>query len=149
MSSLAAMSMETDRPSFRFCPSFSSTVFAVKSLQEKREMNATYGTLAIGILVMQDIFAVVFLTASTGKIPEWYAIALSAGRSVVHYSTKFSIGLVTVKCWCCSGIFFALVVGAGLFQFVGVKTRSRRAYPRYVISWSLQKLQSFRNRCLI
>lgn len=30
-------------------------------------MNATYGTLAIGILVMQDIFAVVFLTASTGN----------------------------------------------------------------------------------
>ncbi len=59
-----------------FALSFSSTVFAVKTLQEKGEMSATYGTIAIGILVMQDIFAVVFLTASTGKIPEWYAIAL-------------------------------------------------------------------------
>ncbi len=63
---------------FGFALSFSSTVFAVKALQEKGEMNATYGTLAIGILVMQDIFAVVFLTASTGKIPEITALALFA-----------------------------------------------------------------------
>ncbi|MFA0724831.1 cation:proton antiporter, partial [Vibrio sp. 10N.222.49.E5] len=77
ISSLAAMSIE-QIVLLGFALSFSSTVFAVKSLQEKGEMNATYGTLAIGILVMQDIFAVVFLTASTGKIPEWYAIALFA-----------------------------------------------------------------------
>ncbi|MEF1281434.1 cation:proton antiporter, partial [Vibrio fortis] len=77
ISSLAAMSNE-QIILLGFALSFSSTVFAVKTLQEKGEMNATYGTLAIGILVMQDIFAVVFLTASTGKIPEWYAIALFA-----------------------------------------------------------------------
>ncbi len=59
-----------------FALSFSSTVFAVKSLQEKGEMNATFGSIAIGILVMQDIFAVVFLTASSGKLPHWYAIGL-------------------------------------------------------------------------
>ncbi|MGZ7352728.1 cation:proton antiporter domain-containing protein, partial [Streptococcus pyogenes] len=53
-----------------FALSFSSTVFAIKALQEKGELNATYGTLAIGILIMQDIFAVIFITATSGKTPE-------------------------------------------------------------------------------
>ncbi len=105
-----------------FALSFSSTVFAVKALQEKGEMNATYGTLAIGILVMQDIFAVVFLTASTGKVPEWYAIGLFALpflRPPLFYKLLDKVGhgemLVLF------GIFFALVVGAGLFELVGMK----------------------------
>ena len=49
--------------------SFSSTVFAVKVLEDKGDMNAFYGTVGIGILVMQDIFAVIFLTVSEGKYP--------------------------------------------------------------------------------
>lgn len=104
-----------------FALSFSSTVFAVKSLQEKGEMNATYGTLAIGILVMQDIFAVVFLTASTGKIPEWYAIALFALPFCRPLFYKVLDWVGHGEMLVLFGIFFALVVGAGLFQFVGVK----------------------------
>ncbi|MDO6575407.1 cation:proton antiporter domain-containing protein, partial [Staphylococcus pasteuri_A] len=57
--------------SFALC--FSSTVFAVKVLEDKSEMNALYGRVAIGILIMQDIFAVVFLAATTGKLPTMYA----------------------------------------------------------------------------
>ena len=34
----------------------------------------TAGKLAIGVLIMQDIFAVGFLTASTGKLPSIWAI---------------------------------------------------------------------------
>ncbi|UJF17494.1 cation:proton antiporter [Vibrio sp. SS-MA-C1-2] len=104
-----------------FALSFSSTVFAVKTLQEKGEMNATFGTIAIGILVMQDIFAVLFLTASTGKVPEWYAIALFALPLLrpLFYRLLDKVGhgemLVLF------GIFMALVVGAGLFELVGMK----------------------------
>ncbi|MGV2987451.1 cation:proton antiporter [Vibrio sp. E150_011] len=104
-----------------FALSFSSTVFAVKTLQEKGELNATYGTLAIGILVMQDVFAVIFLTASTGKIPEWYAIGLFAlplARPLMFkLLNKAGHGEMLVL----SGIFFALVMGAGLFDLVGMK----------------------------
>ncbi|MCL9773290.1 cation:proton antiporter family protein [Vibrio methylphosphonaticus] len=104
-----------------FALSFSSTVFAVKTLQEKGELNATYGTLAIGILVMQDVFAVIFLTASTGKIPEWYALALFAlplARPIMFkLLNKAGHGEMLVL----SGIFFALVMGAGLFEIVGMK----------------------------
>ncbi|KJY69103.1 cation:proton antiporter family protein [Vibrio nigripulchritudo] len=104
-----------------FALSFSSTVFAVKSLQEKGEMNATYGTLAIGILVMQDIFAVIFLTASTGKIPEWYAISLFILPFLRPLFYKLLDWVGHGEMLVLFGIFFALVVGAGLFHIVGMK----------------------------
>lgn len=59
-----------------FALSFSSTVFAVKILEEKGEMGALYGSLAIGILIMQDLAAVIFLAASAGKVPTLWALAL-------------------------------------------------------------------------
>ena len=59
-----------------FALSFSSTVFAVKVLEEKGEMGSFYGHIAIGILIMQDIAAVVFLAVSTGKVPTAWALLL-------------------------------------------------------------------------
>ncbi|MBC7005643.1 cation:proton antiporter [Photobacterium sp. BZF1] len=104
-----------------FALSFSSTVFAIKALQEKGELNATYGTLAIGILVMQDIFAVIFLTVSTGKIPEITALALFAlpllRPSLFKILDRAGHGEMLVL----YGVFLALVAGAGLFEFVGMK----------------------------
>ncbi len=61
-----------------FAMSFSSTVFAVKVLEEKGEMYSLYGRLAIGILIIQDIIAVLFLAVSTGKVPSIWALALLA-----------------------------------------------------------------------
>ena len=59
-----------------FALSFSSTVFAVKVLEEKSEMAAIYGIVSIGILIMQDIIAVVFLAVSAGKVPSLWALLL-------------------------------------------------------------------------
>lgn len=59
-----------------FALSFSSTVFVVKSLEEKGEMKSLHGRIAIGILVMQDLAAVIFLAASTGKLPSLWALLL-------------------------------------------------------------------------
>ena len=59
-----------------FALSFSSTVFAVKVLEEKGEYTSRYGQLAIGVLIMQDIFAVLFLAVSAGKVPSPWAFAL-------------------------------------------------------------------------
>ena len=59
-----------------FALSFSSTVFAVKTLEDKGEYQSKYGQIAIGVLIMQDIFAVVFLAASTGKLPSVWALGL-------------------------------------------------------------------------
>jgi len=59
-----------------FALSFSSTVFAVKVLEERGEMQALHGRVAVGILIMQDIFAVLFLAFSAGKIPSPWALLL-------------------------------------------------------------------------
>ncbi len=62
-----------------FALSFSSTVFAVKVLEEKGEMSSIYGRTAIGILIMQDIAAVVFLVFSAGKTPSIWSLVLLVG----------------------------------------------------------------------
>ena len=59
-----------------FALSFSSTVFVVKSLEENAAMKSLHGRIAIGILVMQDIAAVVFLVASSGNLPSPLAALL-------------------------------------------------------------------------
>ena len=59
-----------------FALSFSSTVFAVKILEENGAMSSSYGRIAIGILIMQDILAVIFLTFSSGKLPSPWALLL-------------------------------------------------------------------------
>lgn len=59
-----------------FALSFSSTVCIVKLLEEAGEAKTRHGKLAIGVLVMQDIAAVLFLVASTGKLPSIWAVAL-------------------------------------------------------------------------
>ena len=61
-----------------FALSFSSTVCVVKVLEESGESKTRHGRLAIGILVMQDVFAVVFLVIATGKLPTVWALALLA-----------------------------------------------------------------------
>lgn len=59
-----------------FALSFSSTVFAVKVLEEKGEMQSLMGKTAISILIIQDILAVIFLTFSKGTFPSYYALLL-------------------------------------------------------------------------
>lgn len=59
-----------------FALSFSSTVFVVKSLEERAELAALHGVIAVGILIMQDIIAVGFLAVADGKIPSPWAFLL-------------------------------------------------------------------------
>lgn len=59
-----------------FALSFSSTVFVVKALEDKGEMKSLHGRIAIGILVMQDLAAVIFLAASSGSLPSAWALLL-------------------------------------------------------------------------
>ncbi len=104
-----------------FALSFSSTVFAVKVLEDKGEMRTLHGRVAIGILIMQDIVAVVFITLSTGKVPSIWAFALIG--LIVLRPVLFRImdrcghgELVPLF-----GLFAALVLGAGAFDAVGLK----------------------------
>lgn len=104
-----------------FALSFSSTVFAVKILEEKSETNSLYGRIAIGVLIMQDIFAVLFLTISVGKIPSIWAFGLLALPLIRPLLFKLLDRAGHGELLVLYGFFLALVVGAGLFESVGMK----------------------------
>lgn len=104
-----------------FALSFSSTVFAVKVLEERSELGSFYGRVAIGILVMQDIFAVIFLSTSTGSLPTIWALGLialwPAAKLLRFMLDRVGHGDLQVL----YGAFLALAVGYSLFEAVGVK----------------------------
>ncbi len=103
-----------------FALSFSSTVFAVKILEDRGEMKTRHGQVAIGILIIQDIIAVVFLTLATDKSPTLWAFALLVLpllRPLLNYFMQRSgHGEVLVL----FGMFMA-IGGGELFELVGMK----------------------------
>ncbi len=103
-----------------FALSFSSTVFAVKVLEEKGEMHALYGRISIGILIMQDIAAVVFLAVSAGKVPSVWALGLLALIPLRPVLYKFLESSGRGELQILFGLTLALG-GAMLFELLGVK----------------------------
>ncbi|MEM9386057.1 MAG: cation:proton antiporter [Pseudomonadota bacterium] len=103
-----------------FAMSFSSTVFVVKVLEDSGEVTALHGRVAIGILIVQDVFAVMFLAASMGKLPSPWAAALLLLvplRSVLHaLLERAGHGELLVL----YGLLLALG-GAEVFEWAGLK----------------------------
>jgi len=103
-----------------FALSFSSTVFAVKVLEEKKEMSSKHGRLAIGILVMQDLFAVIFITLTSGKVPSLLALGLFGlfflRKPLLALMDRSGHGELLVLLAC-----ILPVAGAGVFEYVGLK----------------------------
>ena len=104
-----------------FALSFSSTIFAVKVLEDKGDMQSLYGRVAIGILIMQDIFAVAFLTISKGDVPSVWAFGLLllpfAKPLIYKLFDRVGHGELLVL----FGLVMALVLGGWLFEAVGLK----------------------------
>ncbi len=103
-----------------FALSFSSTVFAVKILDALGATGSRHGRTSIGVLIVQDIAAVMFLALSTGKVPSLWALGLLLLiplRHVLHWildHTDHGEMLVLY------GIVLALG-GSDLFEMVGMK----------------------------
>jgi hypothetical protein len=100
--------------------SFSSTVYAVKVLEEKGELASLHGRVTIGILIMQDLFAVVFLTVSAGKIPSPWALTLLVLVPFRHVLMGLMDKLGHGELLILYGLLLALG-GAALFEAVGMK----------------------------
>jgi predicted Kef-type K+ transport protein len=103
-----------------FALSFSSTVFAVKVFETRGEMGAIHGRVAIALLIVQDIFAVIFIAASAGKLPSPWALLLfgliplrplllGLLDRVGHGELLILLGWTTP------------LAGAALFEVVGIK----------------------------
>lgn len=102
--------------------SFSSTIFAVKILEEKGEMSALHGRVAIGILIMQDILAVLFVTFSKGAFPSPWALGLPlllVGVRPIFFAIMDRTGHGELLIL--AGFFVAVVIGATSFSLVGLK----------------------------
>jgi len=103
-----------------FALSFSSTVCIVKLLEESGEMKTRHGQLAIGVLVMQDIVAVLFLVAATGKIPSIWALGLFGLIFIRPLMNHMLMRAGHGELLPLAGFFLALG-GYELFTLVGVK----------------------------
>jgi len=105
-----------------FAFSFCSTVFAVKALEDRNETSALQGRLAIGTLVVQDLFAVIFLTLAVDEAPSPWALvvvpAVLLARPlygwVLDHAGHGELMLLL-------GLVLAVGVGGQMFKEVGLK----------------------------
>ena len=103
-----------------FSLAFSSTVLAAKVLEQKTELRAFHGRVAIGILIIQDLVAVVLLALTEGHTPSPLAallLGLPLLRPVLYRLLDLSghDELLVVF-----GVVMALVVGGLGFEKVGL-----------------------------
>lgn len=57
-----------------FALSFSSTVGVIKLLEDQDEIKTRHGKVAVGVLVIQDVIAVLFMAIATAKLPSVWAL---------------------------------------------------------------------------
>ena len=105
-----------------FAFSFSSTVFAVKALEDRNEATSLQGKIAVGMLVVQDIFAVIFLTLAVETPPSIWAIpvviaVVGAGPLYGWLLDRAGHGELLLLL----GLALAVGVGAESFSEVGLK----------------------------
>ncbi|MBE0414193.1 cation:proton antiporter family protein [Yoonia sp.] len=102
--------------------SFSSTVLAAKLLESKRELSAFHGRTAIGILIVQDLVALVVLAIWSGQTPNIWALlvfGLPLLRPVLHWLLDlagFDELLVLM------GMMLSLVIGGMGFEAMGLSS---------------------------
>ncbi len=104
-----------------FALSFSSTVLVAKTLEERSDSRSLYGRTALGILIVQDLFAVIFMVLAGGHVPSIWALSLvllfPASWLFRKLLTRVGHGELLVL----FGIVMAYVPGYWLFDAVGIK----------------------------
>ncbi len=102
--------------------SFSSTVLAAKLLENKRELSAFHGRTAIGILIVQDIIALIVLAVWSGQTPNIWALllfGLPLLRPALHWLLDFAghDELMVLM-----GMLLSLVIGGMGFEAMGLSS---------------------------
>jgi len=102
--------------------SFSSTVLAAKILETKRELTAFHGRTAIGILIIQDLIALLVLSIFGGKEPSIWALVLFGLpllRPVLHWLLDLS---GRDEMLVLMGMLLAVVLGGMGFESLGLSS---------------------------
>ncbi len=103
-----------------FALTFSSTVFVMQIMQERGELASRHAKIAIGILIIQDIAAVVFLGFSAGKVPElgalWLLLLIPMRGQILKLLAIAGHG----ELFTLFGLALA-ILGSEVFESVGIK----------------------------
>lgn len=104
-----------------FALSFSSTVLVVTVLDDQSSARSRFGQTALGILVIQDLAAVLFLTFANASLPSPWAVLLilllPASRPMAWLLRRLGHNELMPL----FGVALALAPGYALFEAVGLK----------------------------
>lgn len=100
--------------------SFSSTIVVIKILQDRGDEQALYGNICIGVLIMQDILAVAFMSILRGEPPRLASLLLVAIVPLLALTTRRWYKLGHGELGALFGIVMALLPGYALFEWVGL-----------------------------
>lgn len=71
--------------------SFSSTIVVVKLLQERKDLDSLYGKLSVGILLLEDLLAVVILVGLSAHVPSVWGLGLTQALPILSFVGKVVI----------------------------------------------------------
>jgi predicted Kef-type K+ transport protein len=103
-----------------FALTFSSTVFVIQLMQERGEMASRHANLAVGILILQDLAAVMFLVFTGSKVPDISALLLLLLIPLRPLVFRLLSHCGHGELFTLFGLVLA-IGGAALFQSMGVK----------------------------
>lgn len=101
---------------------FSSTVLAAKVLEGKREIRAFHGRVAIGILIVQDLFAMALMSVSQGVTPSPWALLVLGVPLLRPVLFKMLDQTGHEDLQILFGVLLAVVLGGGGFHLVGLSS---------------------------
>lgn len=101
---------------------FSSTVLTAKVLDSKRELRAFHGRTAVGILVVQDLLALLVISVAGGTLPSPWALLIF----LIPLTRPFIYRLLNSsghdELLILLGLLLALVVGGHGFELIGLSS---------------------------
>jgi predicted Kef-type K+ transport protein len=102
--------------------SFSSTVLAAKVLEGKRELRAFHGRVAIGVLIIQDLLALLVMSLASGEVPSAWALLVFALPLLRPLLFRLLDASGHEELMVLLGLLLALVVGGYGFESLGLSS---------------------------
>ncbi|MBL1271404.1 MAG: putative Kef-type K+ transport protein [Marinobacter maritimus] len=102
--------------------SFSSTVLAAKVLENKRELRAFHGRVSIGILIIQDLIALLVMSLAAGQTPSQWALIVFGLPLLRPLLYKLLDASGHDELLVLLGMLLALVIGGMGFEAVGLSS---------------------------
>ncbi|MBS7660819.1 cation:proton antiporter [Pseudomonas lalucatii] len=102
--------------------SFSSTVLAAKVLESKRELRSFHGRLAIGVLIIQDLLALVAMSLANGEAPSPWALLVFALPLLRPLLFRLLDASGHEELMVLLGLLLALVIGGYGFESLGLSS---------------------------